>query len=441
MKTILLVNPWICDFAAYDMWLKPWGLLKISSILKENGFSVYLADALDRHHPALKDRPKDLPDGTGKFFSEEIEKPAVLKDIPRRYRRYGMPPGTFKKILPDDIVDIVMVSSGMTYWYPGVFEAVRMLKEKYSGVPVVLGGTYATLAHDHALERSGADHVIRNGELGRLSGLLGKKCDLSFRNILDSPIDYSWYRNPSYAVLRLSLGCPFDCAYCAQKKLGPAFMLKDMDKAIGELTGFYERGLDKFAFYDDALLFGGTYITDYLTRIKRSGVKADFYTPNGLHARFLTKDIAKLMKEANFKNPILSLEIADDTKAGKAHRKVTKGDLQNAVRNLKAAGYEEGEYTVYLMLGMPGTDLEDVAEGIDLVHSLGARISLSEFSPIPGTVMASPFKEALSEPLLQNNSVFPAFPIAGWDGVNALKKRARELNSSFLDDQKVPTTS
>ncbi|MBD3380022.1 MAG: B12-binding domain-containing radical SAM protein, partial [Candidatus Omnitrophica bacterium] len=53
MKNILIVNPWIYDFAAYDLWMKPWGLLKISSILKRNGFGVDLIDCLDRHHPSL----------------------------------------------------------------------------------------------------------------------------------------------------------------------------------------------------------------------------------------------------------------------------------------------------------------------------------------------------------------------------------------------------
>jgi len=36
MKHILLVNPWITDFTAYDFWLKPLGLLSIASILREN---------------------------------------------------------------------------------------------------------------------------------------------------------------------------------------------------------------------------------------------------------------------------------------------------------------------------------------------------------------------------------------------------------------------
>jgi len=37
---ILCVNPWIHDFAAYDFWAKPLGLLSIAGILRENKIEV-----------------------------------------------------------------------------------------------------------------------------------------------------------------------------------------------------------------------------------------------------------------------------------------------------------------------------------------------------------------------------------------------------------------
>jgi hypothetical protein len=36
-KQILLINPWIHDFAAYDFWLKPLGLLYLGGLLRQNG--------------------------------------------------------------------------------------------------------------------------------------------------------------------------------------------------------------------------------------------------------------------------------------------------------------------------------------------------------------------------------------------------------------------
>ena len=50
---ILLINPWIYDFAAYDMWTEPLGLLYIAGVLRENGYRANLINCLDRYHPDL----------------------------------------------------------------------------------------------------------------------------------------------------------------------------------------------------------------------------------------------------------------------------------------------------------------------------------------------------------------------------------------------------
>ena len=47
---ILLVNPWIDDFTAYDLWSKPWGLTRLYAWLKANGEDVMLADFLYQHY-------------------------------------------------------------------------------------------------------------------------------------------------------------------------------------------------------------------------------------------------------------------------------------------------------------------------------------------------------------------------------------------------------
>jgi len=434
MNRLLLINPWIYDFAAYDLWIKPWGFLKISAILKKQGFKVNFIDLLDDSIEDGKKR-KRHSNGTGKFFSEEIVKPGIIKNIPRRYKRYGIRPETFQEKLPQEPPDCVFVSSGMTYWYPGTFSVIKAIREKYKNTQIVLGGIYATLAYEHALQNSGADLVIRNSELNKISSIVGGKCDFSFNNILNETIDYDWYSNPQYAVLRVSIGCPFDCSYCAQKKISPEFIFKDIDKAVLEFKYLYDLGIRNFAFYDDALLFDQKNIIEYFQRIRSLRAEAYFYTPNGLHARYLSEEIVALMKEINFINPILSLEIADDKKSGDFHSKVTSEELILAVGNFNKAGYKKGEYTVYLMLGMPGISIEDVDKSLDFVHSLGGRISLSEFTPVSGTVLSKGFPEALEEPLLQNNSVFPAYALEEWGDVQKVKRKATELNRRLVSSR------
>jgi len=93
---ILLVNPPIYDFSAYDFWLKPYGLLRVAGALRGKA-ALYLFDYLDRLHP-LPDRGKLRSDpwGRGEFYSEGVPKPAVFSQIPRRYRRFGLPRRLFQ---------------------------------------------------------------------------------------------------------------------------------------------------------------------------------------------------------------------------------------------------------------------------------------------------------------------------------------------------------
>lgn len=87
-ERLLLINPWIHDFAAYDFWLRPMGLLYLAGTLRKWGFEVHFADCLDRYDPRLLERqkrssPKGRLDGRGKFHKEAIPKPPTLRDMPR----------------------------------------------------------------------------------------------------------------------------------------------------------------------------------------------------------------------------------------------------------------------------------------------------------------------------------------------------------------------
>ena len=164
-KKILLVNPWIHDFAAYDYWAKPLGLLYIGSVLRNEGFRVKLVDCLNDPEALRFGTRKN---GRGRFRKEEISKPAALAHIPRRYSRYGMSPGRFREALHQcGRPDAIFVTSVMTYWYPGVFEAIEIIKQLFPDVPLALGGIYATLCPEHARARSGADLVVEGDVLFR----------------------------------------------------------------------------------------------------------------------------------------------------------------------------------------------------------------------------------------------------------------------------------
>ncbi len=89
---ILLINPYIWDFTAYDLWAKPLGLLYLAGSLRANGYQVHLLDCLDIHFQgtgSVGPLPPRKAFGTGKYFRQRLAKPPALQDIPKYYYRYG----------------------------------------------------------------------------------------------------------------------------------------------------------------------------------------------------------------------------------------------------------------------------------------------------------------------------------------------------------------
>ena len=443
MPSALLIYPWIYDFAAYDLWLKPLGLLYIASILRSLGVEVSFIDCLDRYHKSFSSSlGKSFSHqkyGCGKYYYEEVEKPLLLAKFPRTYKRYGFPVRVFIEELGKlSIPDIILVSSGMTYWYPGVFEAIKILKVKFPEVPIILGGTYATLCYQHALESSGADYVFKGGELGRLIKMVEEiiRADFSREKLV---LDFSSYPYPAYdlysrneyVAMRTSVGCPFKCTYCAVNLLQEKFEQRKPELVVREIEYFHKNlGVKNFVFYDDSLLFNEEkHFRRILELILELDLDCFFHTPNGLQARFLTYDGARLMNKVGFINPRLSLETVNEKRQTASGNKVTNEEVERALRYLEEAGYSPGQVGIYVMMGMPNQPFEEVYETMQFVHRLRAKILLVEYSPIPGTKEweKSALNDAL-DPLLHNNSLFPLYDVKDWKEFQKLKDEARKLN-------------
>src|SRR5438105_2408229 len=104
---LLLVNPPIYDFTAYDFWLRPYGLLRVGGQLRAHKLTVF---------DHLVSRNCD-EFGRGRFDREPVAKPAPLRDIPRRFYRFGRSREDFRAVLLQQKFDLVLVQTVMTYWY------------------------------------------------------------------------------------------------------------------------------------------------------------------------------------------------------------------------------------------------------------------------------------------------------------------------------------
>lgn len=431
---VLLINPWIYDFAAYDFFARPLGLLYLAGLLTARGYAVNFLDCLGAPHA------RSGPFGTGRYPKEIIPLPPALAEVTRRYGRYGISEAAFRARLGQiPRPAAILVTSLMTYWYPGVAAAISLARERFPDVPVILGGIYATLCPEHAQTHSGAHRVVTGGGEEAICGILEEIT--GFRppgpTLPDSAgLDSRPYPalhlldHPSYIPILTSRGCPLDCTYCASRQLQPTYRRRLPLTVAAELIHWQDQlGLSDAAFYDDALLLAAEdHLLVILEELARRGRTFRLHTPNGLHARLITREVAHWLKRANFATLRLGVET---TALGptRLDAKLQAGELEAALAYLKEAGFAPNEIGVYLLIGLPDQEETEVAASILRVKELGATPVLAQYSPIPGTALwpralATSRYDLTANPLFHNNSLFPCWPQFSWDRYTRLKRLA-----------------
>ncbi len=421
-RNVLLVNPWIFDFTAYDFWLRPLGLLYLAALLRKyTDFSLYFIDCLDRYHPLLDRKSKSKPDGRGHFFKEEVNKPRVLEEIPRKFSRYGIPLSLFGYEI-DRIPhpDIVLLTCTMTYWYPGVQVVVEMLRKKYGSVPILLGGVYPTIMPRHALSETGVDFICQGAGEMKLFDLINEvlgdgTCPfLRFDSLDELPFPaFDILSDRNSLPLLTSRGCPLSCSFCASSLIYPRFEQRSVDSVRRELENIWELYRPKnISFYDDALFLNRKkHLIPILKGIVDKNFLWEFHTPNGLHMNEIDQELAALLKLTGFRSLYLSQESFEEDLIKQSCPKVTSEGLGKALNHLEKAGFDRGEINVYLIVGIPGQDASGVEKSILRVRQLGAQPRLAYFSPIPGTadwekLVTAGCIDRNADPLLHNKLVF-----------------------------------
>lgn len=397
---VLLVNPFIYDFTAYDLWLRPLGLLYMASILeKYSDCNIYWLDTLDRSRegafapddPALKRRKKD---GRGNFHREPVDTPPIYEDTPRIYCRYGLPMEHFMEDiqrLPD--MDLILVTSLMTYWIEGVTVTVDLLAKQFPSAKIVLGGILPTLVpHDVLKSYVNADIFIKGygeNQILELAKQHNAKIyphpDLSHIDNLPLPSAHLM-ADQTALPLMTSRGCPFRCTYCASGKLNPRFIERTPQKILDEIYFMHDTyGTKHFAVFDDALLVNKRKRFLKVFQKVAQDLDVQFHTPNGMHMSEIDAETANILKQSGFKTMRLSLESTSDEILSRSSNKVTVTQMEKAINNLETAGYDRHRLGVYVLFGMHGQSISALEASLQFVKNLGVIPYLSYYSPVPAT--------------------------------------------------------
>ncbi len=424
---ILVINPYVTDFKLYDEWMHPAGLYFLMDILRKNGHDVSYFNCLQSYSSSAKKF------GTGSFNFSEITKPALYRNIKRKYKLYGKPIGEFRDFLektPE--VDLICIGSMMTYWALGVLETIRIIREKKQAVPIVIGGIASRLIPQF-FKRHTDDNCI--------TGDLSDPKTLSLLRINEIPepsflTAFKVLRKPvNHGPVLLSFGCPMRCSYCASKILQPSFQYRPVKLVIKEIefliTSF---GVYDFAFYDDALLYNPQKVfIPFLRKVIERKYKIRFHTPNGLHLRFITEPLLNLMIEAGFTTFRFGYESGDKKYLQDTSAKVSCNELENKIGLIKKYCTDK-DTGVYMMGGLRDQTPQQMLNEMDYVGSMGIKVKPVFISPVPGTSLYQYYLRQFPllecDPLWHNDSYFiNCLPDWSAEAVETVRQKAKVINS------------
>ena len=344
----------------------PIGLLRIAGQLLREGHEIYFLDCFST-------MPPNHPSSRGRATPSEQPEVKLSRSYRARTFHLGLRYEEIDGLLRGITVDEVLVGCTFTYHNEPAHKVIDIVKGHMPTTPVRFGGIYPTLAPD-AARTSRADEVF----VGAYPGIEDPSLNYDF---------LGW--PPEFILIKGTSGCPHKCAYCAVHKLeGNRFTHRDGNDVFDEISRAHQRyGLTTVGMWDSNILMQyDRYLGVILRRIIDSGLELRLRAPEGLDYRLMTPQVASDMKEAGFTRVSLALENVDEEFASdRLNRHNSMARLKDAILHLKAAGFEGHNIRLFVIIGLPDQTIENVAENIVFVWSLGCNVTLFPFTPIPGT--------------------------------------------------------
>ncbi|MBI4789853.1 MAG: hypothetical protein HY782_22705 [Chloroflexi bacterium] len=391
-KRILLINPPVYDFRLdWARWHQPCGLLQVGSVLKDD-HDVRLIDCL-------------LP-LKGKQTQRKKLDAISAEEIALARWHFGWSwdqiDSKVQELKEENwIPDVIYITCMMTFWWEATRDLVKHLREVwFPNTRIVLGGVYPTYAPEHAKKNIRGVHF--DLEIGKKAKRRATEIGL-------------YDRTPRFAGIFL------------YRPVSVHAVVAGIEKKV-------RRGVREFAFFDEEI--PGPVperFAQVLDLIVERGLDIKLRALGNISPTSLTADLVRKMSIAGFrqiffKDTIVSKTNADDYLAG----------YEQAVDLL----FQHGQYkprtediTAMVLVGVPGENIENVAERLMRLSHIVGSVNLVPFQPTPSTEIYEQHKEYLDQiPLeFQNGKLFPfaKYNHATFAVYQELTRLAALLNSKY----------
>ncbi|MCP4747188.1 MAG: B12-binding domain-containing radical SAM protein [Desulfobacteraceae bacterium] len=414
MPDILLIQPPLQDFYLTAKRTVPYGLASIAAVLRSQGFSVGLLDALATD----KSRPLDWPGQMAHlkpFYGRQDLSPFNLF---HRFRHFGY--SMEHLVLQARRSNAFLIGLSVLFSaYSGVALALaQAIKKALPRCVIVMGGHHPTALPQEVMRCSAVDYVLRgDGEIGMpllakalrqakrpwpIPGLVSRnrhgELSVSPPAVVE---DLAQLPVPAFDLMdqrhynrsrRLSItlcatrGCPMRCSYCAVNKNSyHGFRRRSIDSVMAEIktaaAGVKPGFID---FEDEHLSSDPAWFKNLLKAIGKlwPDDPPELRAMNGLYAPSLDQDSIRLMRKAGFKTVNLALITTDSEQLRRFKRPDIRRDLDRVLTLAEKFGLTS---VVYLIVAGPEQDPYGSVEDLLYLAQRRALAGISVFYPAPAS--------------------------------------------------------
>lgn len=393
-KKVLLINPPFYRLMNSHFNGLSLGLCYMASVLKNAGFHVgiYNADYLN----------------DTKYITQT--------DLLENYENYKAILGNPSHPIWQEIRNVVekfepdlVGITALTGTYKSAEMIAEIVKNHDPKITIVIGGVHPMILPDEVTKNKMFDFVVRGeGENTFLEIARGEKKEnilgLTYRDdngfVVHNPerpfiIDLDTIPFPArdlyinetksmdYGYIMTGRGCPFQCTYCASKKIwNRKARFRSEQNVIDELK--YVRatfGTRSFYFIDDTFTLDRKRAKKICQMIIDEGMDIEWICDTRVDT--LDEELLILMKRSGCSRVKIGVESGSDRILKKIKKGITKDQIRRAVSLIRKVGLD---FTIYLMIGFPTETDEEVHETIDFARELNPKYySLSILAPYPGT--------------------------------------------------------
>lgn len=232
---------------------------------------------------------------------------------------------------------------------PGCAELAQRIKALSPTTQVILGGVHVNLNPELTHQRYPIFDLLSVGyeyeAAEKIAGSSLKRYDGDY-------VDYDLLPLPlnEYAINTFTtMGCPFQCSYCADGR-APHFRAS----ADGQMAQLKKRLPERnlVHFFDSVLGFSREGIADVCDALQRA--EHPFLLSCDMRAELLTPELVTRMEKAGFVEVRLGMESADPELLKRNKRTLTVDRFQETVKMIR--DHSNLYVTLYSITGLPGTN-------------------------------------------------------------------------------------